>query len=64
MNNILSLIRTSEFWVGLVAVVLQFLVAQGVLSQSVSDLVNMAVVYILARIFGKVAKAVIPPGPQ
>ena len=64
MNNILSLIRTSEFWVGLVAVVLQFLVAQGVLSQSVSDLVNMAVVYVLARIFGKVAKSVIPAGPQ
>ena len=62
MNNILSLIRTSEFWVGLVAVVLQFLVSQGVLSQSVSDLINMAIVYILARILGKVAKASIPSG--
>lgn len=60
MASFLSLIRTSEFWVGLVAAILQFLVSQGVLNQSTSDFIHMAVVYILARVLGKVAKAVVP----
>jgi hypothetical protein len=55
----MGIFRTSEFWVGLVAAILQFLVAKGVLSQTISDFVNMAVVYILARIMGKTAKALI-----
>ena len=55
----MAIFRTSEFWVGLVAVILQFLVAKGVLSQTISDFVNMAVVYILARLMGKTAKALI-----
>jgi hypothetical protein len=55
----MAIFRTSEFWVGLVAVILQFLVSKGILSQTISDFVNMAVVYILARIMGKTAKALI-----
>lgn len=56
----MAIFRTSEFWVGLVAAILQFLVSQQVIPQAAADFVNMAVVYILARIFGKVARAVIP----
>lgn len=59
--NIKTVLRTSEFWVGLVAAVLHFLVAQGVLSQSIADFVNMAIVYVAGRLFGKVAKAVVKP---
>ena len=60
----LPIFRTSEFWVGLVAAILQFLVAQQVIPQAAADFVNMAVVYIFARIFGKVARAVLPPAAQ
>ena len=59
--NLIGMFRTSEFWVGLVAVILQFLVSKGVLNQTTSDFINMAIVYVLARIFGKVAKAAIKP---
>lgn len=55
----MSIFRTSEFWVGLVAAILQFLVAKGILNQTTSDFINMAVVYIIARLLGKAAKAVI-----
>lgn len=55
----MAIFRTSEFWVGLVAAILQFLVANGILSQTISDFINMAVVYILARLLGKTAKALI-----
>ena len=55
-----SAVRTSEFWVGLVAAILQFLVSQGLISQGVSDFINMAVVYVIARLLGKTAKAVVP----
>lgn len=58
-----ALIRSSEFWVGLAAAILQFLVAKGVLNQSTSDFINMAIVYVVARIFGKVAKAAIKEAP-
>ena len=63
MQTFLSVIRTSEFWVGLAAVVLQFLVAQGVISQQVSDFVNMAIVYIIGRLISKAVKAAVPPQP-
>ena len=63
MSFLITALRTSEFWVGLVAVVLQFLVSQGLVSQTVSDFINMMVVYVLARIFGKVAKATIKEAP-
>lgn len=56
----MAIFRTSEFWVGLVAAILQFLVSKQVIPQAAADFVNMAVVYVLARIFGKVARAVIP----
>ena len=59
--SFVTILRSSEFWVGLVAAVLQFLVSQGVLNQTTSDFINMAIVYILARVFGKVAKAAIKP---
>ena len=56
----LKVLRTSEFWVGLIAAVLQFLVSQHLVSPSVADFINMAVVYVLARLIGKGAKAVLP----
>jgi len=59
--NITTVIRTSEFWVGLIAAILHFLVAQGVLSQSLADFVNMALVYVIGRLLGKAAKAVVKP---
>ncbi len=57
----MAIFRTSEFWVGLAAAILSFLVAQGVIPQAAADFVNMAIVYILARVFGKVARAAIQP---
>ena len=56
----LPILRTSEFWVGLVAAILQFLVVQGVVPQAMSDFINMAIVYILSRVLGKAARAVVP----
>jgi hypothetical protein len=56
----MAVFRSSEFWVGLAAAILHFLVAQGVLSPSVADFVNMAIVYVVGRLFGKVAKAAFP----
>ena len=52
--------RTSEFWVGLVAVILAFLVSKGVIPQAVSDFINMALVYVVGRIVSKGVKTVIP----
>lgn len=60
MSNILAIIRTSEFWVGLIAAILQFLVAQHVVSPGISDFINMAAVYVLGRLLGKAAKAALP----
>jgi len=56
-----SIFRSSEFWVGLVAAILQFLVTQHVLSPSVAEFVNMAIVYVVGRLLGKVAKATLKP---
>ena len=54
-----AVLRSSEFWVGLIAAVLQFLVSQHLLSPAVSEFINMAVVYVLGRLLGKAAKAAI-----
>jgi len=62
MQVLVTVARTSEFWVGLAAAVLGFLVAQGVLSQSVSDIILMAITYVLGRLISKVVKAAIPSG--
>lgn len=51
------ILRSSEFWVGLLAAILQFLVSQNILSAQAAEFVNMAVVYILGRLIGKAAKA-------
>ena len=53
----MAILRSSEFWVGLVAAVLQFLVSQHLVSPGVAEFVNMAVVYVLGRLLGKAAKA-------
>ena len=60
----MGVFRSSEFWVGLAAAVLQFLVSKGILNQSMSDFINMALVYIVGRLLGKAAKAVIPQGAK
>jgi len=53
----MAVLRSSEFWVGLVAAVLQFLVSQHLVSPGVAEFVNMAIVYVLGRLLGKAAKA-------
>lgn len=60
--NANKVLRTSEFWVGLVAAILQFLVAQGVLPRSTAEFVNMAATYVAARLISKAAKAAVPEG--
>jgi membrane protein DedA with SNARE-associated domain len=61
---LVNILRSSEFWVGLAAAVVQFLVSQNIISASMGDFVNMAIVYILGRLLGKVAKAVVPGVPK
>ena len=56
----MSVLRTSEFWVGLVAALCSFLVQQNVIPQGAADLVNMAFIYVLGRLVSKGAKAVFP----
>lgn len=56
----LTVFRSSEFWIGLMAAIVQFLVSQNILSPQVGDFVNMAIVYIVGRLVGKAAKAVLP----
>ena len=53
----MAILRSSEFWVGLVAAILQFLVSQNIVSPGVAEFVNMAIVYVLGRLLGKAAKA-------
>ena len=53
----MAILRSSEFWVGLIAAVLQFLVSQHILSAQAAEFVNMAIVYVLGRLLGKAAKA-------
>ena len=54
----MAVLRTSEFWVGLVAAILQFLVSNGHIPQGASDFINGAMVYIFGRLVSKAAKAV------
>ena len=56
----MAVLRTSEFWVGLVAALSSFLVAQHVLPQSAADFINMAFVYVIGRLLSKGAKAAFP----
>ena len=56
----MAVLRTSEFWVGLVAALSSFLVAQHVLPQSAADFINMAFVYVIGRLVSKGAKAAFP----
>lgn len=56
---VVPILRTSEFWVGLIAVALQFLVSQHIVTPAASEFVKMAVVYTLGRLLGKAAKATI-----
>lgn len=56
----MAILRTSEFWVGLVAALCTFLVSQHVIPQSAADLINMAFVYVIGRLVSKGAKAVFP----
>ena len=53
----MPILRTSEFWVGLVAALSSFLVSQHVLPQSAADFINMAFVYVIGRLVSKAAKA-------
>lgn len=54
-----AVLRTSEFWVGLLAVICQFLVSQHIIAPGVSDFINTAAAYVLFRLLGKAAKATI-----
>lgn len=56
----MAVLRTSEFWVGLVAAISSFLVAQHVIPQSAADIINMMFVYVVGRLISKGAKAVFP----
>lgn len=60
MANWNPVLRTSEFWVGVVAAVLQFLVSQHLVSQQVSDYIVGATVYVVGRIISKVVKPAVP----
>lgn len=55
-----SILRSSEFWVGLVAAIAQFLVSVHMLTPALSEFINMAAVYVFGRLLGKAAKAVVP----
>lgn len=54
-------LRTSEFWVGCAAAILQFLVSQGLIPQATSDFINGAVVYVVGRLISKLVKPAPPP---
>lgn len=54
-------LRTSEFWVGGIAVVLQFLVSQNLISQGISDFIAGAAVYVAGRLISKLVKPPIVP---
>ena len=63
MNNVF---RTSEFWMGLVALLAQYLVTAGALPAtvfgvSVANFIVAAFTYVLGRIFSKAAKAMVKP---
>lgn len=58
MHKLVVAMRTSEFWVGLTAIVLQFLVAQGVIDPAVSNFIYGAVTYVFGRVVSKVVKSI------
>jgi hypothetical protein len=62
MNKFSLVIRTSEFWVALVAAVVSVLVNANVLTKEAADFVNMAFVYVIGRLVSKTVKNVIPEG--
>lgn len=59
-------LRTSEFWMGLVAAILAFLVQQHVVTQDIADLVKMFLVYAIGRIVSKAVSGGTPfqPAPK
>ena len=58
----MEVLRSSEFYVGLIAAVLAYLVNAKVLSPDIASYVKMAAVYVVSRIISKTAKAVVPGG--
>lgn len=62
MNKFAVVIRTSEFWVALVAAIVSVLTNTGVLTKEAADFVNMAFVYVVGRLVSKTVKNVIPEG--
>jgi hypothetical protein len=61
MDRLKALSRTSEFWVGLIVSVLQFLVAQNIIPQEMSDFIAGGVAYVVGRIISKLVKPAPPP---
>jgi hypothetical protein len=60
----LTVLRSSEFWMGLFVTMLQYLISAGVvpaqvLGADVQTLVVAGLTYILGRLFGKTARAVL-----
>lgn len=60
MNKFGTVVRTSEFWVALLAANMGVLVSNGIVSKDAAEFVSMAFVYVLGRIISKVAKAAYP----
>lgn len=59
-----KILLTSEFWMGLFVTMLQYLISAGVVPQTVLgvDVANVVVAgltYVLGRLFGKTAKALL-----
>lgn len=60
----LTMLRSSEFWLGLVVVIVSYLSTVGFLPQSVmgvdvAQFIIAGVTYVLGRLFGKAAKALV-----
>ena len=60
MSRFSEALRSSEFWVAVVAAFVSVLVNFGVLTKDAAEFVNMAFVYVLGRLISKTAKAVVP----
>lgn len=56
-------LKTSEFWMGLAAAILGFLVQQHIVSEDVAAYAKMALVYAVGRITSKVASGGTPFQP-
>lgn len=57
-------LKTSEFWMGLIAAILSFLVQQHVLDQQAADFAKMMLVYVVGRIISKAASGGVPFQPN